>query len=150
MLVPLFCSEVLEAGTLEDVFHALRSGSQEQGCSQPPLLQDWLHHCPASGPGWDAHGGQQPEAAERGPGSNHAAGGGTECGGTMCHMGKAKAWEQLVATVNGGGWASQMRTHRPSPGEEVLSQNAPFVSIFLGLLRAGCTLTPYPFSVRGV
>ncbi|KAK2505397.1 hypothetical protein MC885_000525 [Smutsia gigantea] len=71
--------------------------------SQPPLLQDWLHHRPASGLGQGARGGQQPEAAEREPGSGHAAGGGAECGDTVCHLGKAEGREQLVAMVKGLG-----------------------------------------------
>lgn len=39
--------------------------------------------------------------------------------GTVCHVGKVKDWERLVATVRGHRWLGvEMKTHRPSLGEE--------------------------------
>ncbi|KAB0392203.1 hypothetical protein E2I00_018502, partial [Balaenoptera physalus] len=51
---------------------------------------DRLCHGSASGPGWAPCGGQQPEAAERGPGGGSAAGGGAEHDGHCVPQGKAE------------------------------------------------------------
>ena len=53
-------------------------------------LQDRLRHGSASGPGWAPCGGQQPEAAEHGPGGDSAAGGGAEHDGHHVPQGKAE------------------------------------------------------------